>query len=182
MDTKTSINTTLKKVGEEGLSGVSVIAPSAILGLSIMLKESSAKDADFRRILTELKRQNLVNVTRSNEKFCYTLTPNGAHRLQQALIDEISIVIPNAWDKKWRVVSFDIPTKFSRQRAVFVRRLQDKGFMMLQKSMWVHPAPCFEQVEKLAGHYNILRYCSLFEVSRFDELSVRRLLRHFPHL
>jgi hypothetical protein len=53
---------------------------------------------------------------------------------------------------------------------------------MLQRSMWAHPFESFEEIQLLASHYNIMRYCTLFEVSKFDDLSNRKLLRHFNSL
>lgn len=179
MSTKTSINASLRVIGITGLAGVSVIAPNTLQGLNLLLKNSKTKVPKSQRILAELKRQGLVHITPLDNGFHYSLTPKGAYRLQQALIDGLSVKIPKKWDKKWRMVAFDIPVKFSRQRTAFVHKLQELGFMMVQKSMWVHPAPCFDQVEQLAGHYNVLRYCTLFEVSKVDELTARKLTRRF---
>jgi CRISPR-associated endonuclease Cas2 len=98
------------------------------------------------------------------------------------ILDDINIEIPKKWDKKWRVVSFDVPANQSKQRAAFTQKLQKYNFIMLQKSVWVHPAPCFDQIEQLASYYNIMRYCTLLEVSRMDELTVKRLLGRYKML
>lgn len=182
MDTKNAINASLKVLGVVGLAGITIVAPNTLQGFSVLLKKSPVKKSSYQRVLTELKRQDLVYVTKDGEEISYTLTPAGAYRLQQVMIDEISIKIPKKWDRKWRVVTFDIPIKNSKQRAAFVHRLKNLGFVMVQKSMWVHPAPCFSEVEQLAGHYNVMRYCILFEVNKFDDLSTRKLIRHFDQL
>jgi DNA-binding transcriptional regulator PaaX len=109
----------------------------------------------------------------------YTLTPAGAYRLQEVIIDELTIPDQKRWDKKWRLVSFDVPVGQSRARQKFVEQLQELNFIMMQKSLWVYPFPCFEQVEQLAGHYNVMRYCTLMEIDRLDELNTRKLLRHY---
>ena len=53
---------------------------------------------------------------------------------------------------------------------------------MLQRSIWVHPFPCFDQVQQIASHFNVLRYCAFFEVLEIDKYSARRLLRRFEPL
>lgn len=179
MGTKQSINAALKVLGIAGFSGLVIIAPNATQAFSLLMRRSPAKAAGSSRLLTELKRQGLVHIKATGNEYHYTLTPKGAHRLQQVVIDELFIEVPKKWDKRWRAVSFDIPVKFSRQRTGFVDRLQALGFVMLQKSLWVHPAPCFELVEQLAGHYNVMRYCTLFEIRKLDELATRKLFRHF---
>lgn len=179
MTTRDGINGSLKIIGLKGLDGLSVKAPNALRGLGILLKSSPARTADPSRILAELKRQGLVDISANAGNIKYTLTPAGAHRLQKISIDELKITTPKKWDKKWRVVTFDVPVSQSSQRVAFVERLQAFDFMMLQKSVWVHPAPCFAQVEQAAAYYNVLRWCTLMEVSRLDDLSARKLLRHF---
>lgn len=182
MRTKLAINAALKVLGVAGLVGITIVAPNALQGLRVVLRKSNIKPSDYSRLLTELKRQGLVHITQSGDEFHYTLTPAGVYRLQQSIADEIEIPRLSKWDKKWRLVAFDIPVRQSKQRAAFVTHLQDMGMALLQKSLWVHPFPCFEQVEQLAGHYNVMRYCTLMEVTKLDELAAQKLLRRFSDL
>jgi DNA-binding PadR family transcriptional regulator len=182
MTTRDGINTALKIIGLTGLAGVAIVAPNATQGLKLILKRSKKKDINHKRVLAELKRQGLVHITKDEDRLHYAVTPAGAYRLQQLMLDEINIEIPQKWDKKWRIVCFDVPNNFSKQRAAFTDKLQRYDFVMLQKSTWVHPAPCFEQIEQLASHYNVLRYCTLLEVSRMDDLATQKLLRRYNTL
>ena len=182
MATKDSINSALRVLGVTGLAGTTIVAPNALKGLELLLRKSPAKTSDYVRLLKELKRQGLVHISRRGDELHYSLTPAGAYRLQEIAIDEIEIPRPSRWDKRWRLIAFDIPVKQSRQRSLFVGRLQNLGFTMLQRSLWVYPFPCFDQVERLAGHYNVLRHCNLIEVSQVDKLAARKLLRHFDNL
>lgn len=50
------------------------------------------------------------------------------------------------WDGKWRVVIFDIPKELHTKRNQFRRRLKLMGFHMLQKSVFVFPYPCEEEI------------------------------------
>lgn len=182
MKTKEAINFTLKLLGVAGLAGITIVAPNALVGLDIVLRKNAKKIPNRQNLLNELKRQGLVHISQFDDEVSFTLTPAGIHRLQEHLIDELEIPRPAKWDKKWRMVTFDVPVKYSRQRSLFTQQLQGLGFFMLQRSLWVYPSPCFEQIEQIAGHYNVLRYCALFEVSKLDTGSTRRLLRHFESL
>ncbi len=179
MKTKRVIDIALQVLGVAGLTGIRVMAPNALQGLAPFLKKTSIEESDYARLLKELKRQGLVHVTQSGDEVHYTLTPAGAYRLQEVIVDELVIPRPSKWDKHWRLVAFDIPVAQSRSRQKFVDKLQALNFTMLQKSLWAYPFPCFDQIEQLAGHYNVLRYCSLMEIDRLDELATRKLLRHF---
>ena len=71
------------------------------------------------------------------------------------------------WDKKWRVVIFDIPQEMHRERNRFRVRLKSRGFYMIQKSVFVFPYPCEEELAdychdlKISDHVNILTAESL---------------------
>src|SRR3989338_8740607 len=53
------------------------------------------------------------------------------------------------WDKKWRVVIFDIPREFNRERDVLRGKLKEFGFYMLQESVFIFPYPCENELEDL---------------------------------
>lgn len=180
--TRKTINVALGIIGVAGLAGITIVAPNALQGLRLLLKKTSTPEPDHARLLKELKRQGLVHISQTGDEIHFNLTPAGAYRLQEVVIEDLEIPKPNKWDKKWRLVSFDIPVKQSKQRQYFVGELQSLGFAMIHRSLWVHPYPCLDQIEQLAGHYNVLRYCTMMEVSRLDELSTRRLLRSFENL
>jgi phenylacetic acid degradation operon negative regulatory protein len=44
-----------------------------------------------------------------------------------------------SWDKKWRMVIFDIPEVTRRDRDFLRSQLQWLGFLELQKSVWIFP-------------------------------------------
>ena len=174
-----AVNEALKIIGLVGFSGTTVNAPSAAAGLARLLGRSHVRPADMNRLLYDLKRRGLVEVFKEAGQISFTLTPAGAYRLQALQLNAIHIPKPKTWDKKWRLVAFDVPISSSRQRQEFVTKLQALNFFMLQKSLWVHPFPCFSQVEAIAGYFNVRRYLSLIEVSALDQASARRLPSHF---
>lgn len=176
------INNILKVLGLNGLAGVSVVAPNALSALQIIGRKNRQTRFELQKIMRELRRQGLIHVLTFEGRVTLSLTPAGVHRLQNVLINEVEIPRPKKWDKKWRLVAFDIPTRNSAQRIKFVNHLTRLGFRMVQKSVWVHPFPCSAQVEQIASHYNVWRYCSFLEVERFDDLTLRRLSKRFDNL
>jgi DNA-binding transcriptional regulator PaaX len=179
MRTKEVINMALQVIGRGGMSGIKVTADSSNGSLKLILSSAKINQADFPRVSKELRRQQLAEISGSGNKFNVSLTPAGMLRLQQITIDQLQINDQKKWDKRWRVVTFDVPVQFSKQRAAFVQRLQNLGLVMIQKSIWVHPMPCFDQIEQLASHYNVLRYCVMIEVTKFDINTQSKLIRRF---
>ncbi|MBI2009449.1 CRISPR-associated endonuclease Cas2 [Candidatus Saccharibacteria bacterium] len=183
MQTKKAINAVLQLLGVSGLSGITIAAPNALQAFDIFLrKNSKIKIFDNQKIFYELKRQGLVHVSQFSNETTFTLTPAGVYRLQRHIIEALKIPRPKKWNMRWRLITYDVPNKQSRQRACFTARLSSLGFYMLQRSVWVHPFPCFDQVQQIASHFNVLRYCVFLEVSKIDRHSEQRLLRRFEPL
>ena len=174
-----AVNEALRIIGLAGFSDTTITAPSASAGLVRLLSKSPAQPVDMNRLLYDLKRRGLIDVLKAGKQITYTLTPAGAYRLQALQLEGIRIPIPKAWDRKWRLVAFDVPISSSRQRQEFVAKLQSLDFFMLQKSLWVYPFPCFSQVEAIASYFNVQRYLSLMEINALDQVSARRLYQHF---
>ena len=179
VETRDGVNFALKIIGSAGLDGILVPANTPKDALNKLLAKASAKSADQTRILTELRRQRLIEIKKTEGGICFILSLAGAYRLEKLIVEELEIPKPKKWDGFWRAVTFDVPLEHSRERAAFTSQLQRLGFYMIQKSFWVYPYPCFEQLEQLGGYYNVLRYCTLFEVNSFDKISEKRLLNHF---
>jgi DNA-binding transcriptional regulator PaaX len=51
------------------------------------------------------------------------------------------------WDKKWRMVVFDIPEKLKASRNALREKLKELGFYELQKSVWVFPYECKNEID-----------------------------------
>ncbi len=59
------------------------------------------------------------------------------------------------WDGKWRVFLFDIPENKKKFRDIFRSHLKKLGFFEFQKSVFVHPFDCENELEFLIEFYNI---------------------------
>jgi len=53
------------------------------------------------------------------------------------------------WDKKWRMVIFDVEEKYRNQRNYLRRQLENLGFGMLQESVWISPFPIENELNEL---------------------------------
>lgn len=181
--TRATINQILRIIGENGLCGVAASGASIPAALaSIDSFPSSTSPARRYQLVNELKRQELVDVTKDKKNYLFQLTVKGIHRLQQAEIEALPIPVPANWDGKWRLVMFDIPAHRSESRYVLTSNLRRLRFKMIQKSFWVYPYPCFDIVEKIITHANLQGYVSLAEISRIDASTERQLKRHFQNL
>jgi DNA-binding transcriptional regulator PaaX len=176
---KKAVHASLKIIGLAGFAGTVVVAPNATAAVGKLLV-TVTKPLDIperERIYRNLKRQGLVQIDKV-EKASYrlTITPAGAHRLTSESLSDIEIPKMKKWDGKWRLVCYDIPAGKNIERRTLAKHLHRMGFTALQKSMWVHPHECIEQIEQITDSLTIGRYVSVMEVVKLDRYSTHRLI------
>ncbi|MEK7121551.1 MAG: CRISPR-associated endonuclease Cas2 [Patescibacteria group bacterium] len=65
------------------------------------------------------------------------------------------------WDKKWRVVIFDIPQELHNSRTKFRKKLKSLGFFMLQKSVFIFPYQCEEELGDICKDFGVSDYIDI---------------------
>ena len=71
------------------------------------------------------------------------------------------------WDKKWRIIIFDIPQEMHNKRNWLRKKLKNLGFYMIQKSVFVFPYPCEEELGDICSHLNISDYVDIIIADSF---------------
>jgi CRISPR-associated endonuclease Cas2 len=120
-------------------------------------KKYGEKDVEkLSRSLAGLNRNKLIIIKNIGDKFTVKLTESGKKIVREIEFANMKIEKPKVWDKKWRVIIFDIPEKHGRlARDVLRSKLQKLGFYQMQKSVWVYPYPCEKEIRFLSEMYNI---------------------------
>lgn len=106
-------------------------------------------------IFSYLKRNGYIKIEERNKQLFVSLTEEGKKRAKQYQVDDLEIAMPKKWDKKWRIILFDIPEKSRVKREVLRGKLIELGFSKLQKSAWVHPYPCHEELKLLQSFFGL---------------------------
>jgi CRISPR-associated endonuclease Cas2 len=131
----------------------------------------------FERSLRSLARKKLL-IERKNKDGSVTFVLTKRGRKSAELCDlyggSLKFKKPGKWDKKWRVVMFDIPEKDRVFRGILREHLQEIGFFKLQQSVFVYPYPCEKQLIKLAEVYSASEYVRVLTVSFIDNESALR--------
>lgn len=93
----------------------------------------------------------------------YTITRRGASKLKRLRLTPL--VQRQNWDAKWRMVIYDIPEEYRKERDLVRRLIKQLGFRQLQQSVWVHPLPCLNEFEVIRNAYGINNHLLLLEVN-----------------
>ncbi|KKP42377.1 MAG: hypothetical protein UR31_C0016G0007 [Parcubacteria group bacterium GW2011_GWA2_33_14] len=73
------------------------------------------------------------------------------------------------WDRRWRMVAFDIPEKHKQGRDALRRRLIKIGFCELQKSVFIAPYDCREEIILLVKFFRLEKYVRFGELDFIDK-------------
>ncbi len=145
----------LKSIMAVGLVSVAVVAPNALQMLKIFGVGKRSQDLRYRinkKIFLLQKQGYIYFVTRNGQKFA-TLTPKGKKEIDKYLLGDLQIKKPKKWDKKWRIVSFDIKNTRTPLRNIFRHHLKRLGFVQYQKSIWIHPYDCEEIIIMMKSYF-----------------------------
>lgn len=76
------------------------------------------------------------------------------------------------WDRKWRIVVFDIPEEKRIIRNLFRRNLKKWGFKHLQKSVWISKRNVFDKLESYIKDLGIEKWVIVMEVNRLTSHTI----------
>jgi DNA-binding transcriptional regulator PaaX len=158
----------LVRIGFSGFIVSGMLAPNLFQGMNDLLSMTTSSSRQVGKSLQYLKKNGLVaiSVLKNGEKKVI-LTKKGKERLQCYCLDALKIKNPRRWDKKWRIVIFDIPNEKNTYRVLFRKKIKDLGFWQIQKSVWVCPYKCEDEIFFLAKFYHIDRYVDIIVAQRF---------------
>lgn len=111
------------------------------------------------RAIQALYESNLLE-QRENEDGTITLVLNegGKKRALTYQIKNIKVPTPRKWDKKWRLILFDIPEGERESRDALREHLEYMKFFCLQKSVWVYPFDCKSEIDFIVELLDIRKY------------------------
>lgn len=130
----------------------------------------------LRRAIRQLYESKLVRcIPQKDGTAMMVLNKEGKKIALHYKLDEMRIQKPTAWDKVWRVVLFDIPESQKKLRDAFRMRLQQLGLVELQKSVFVHPYECRNEIDFVIELYNARRFVRFIEATHIDtELHLKK--------
>jgi len=102
-----------------------------------------------------LKKKGLIRIEKKNKNIYMFLTKEGEKEAGRYQLNEMYIKKPKKWDKKWRLIIFDIPENHRIKRDLFRGKLKELGFYQLQKSVWVYPYSCQKEIYLLRDFFSL---------------------------
>lgn len=135
----------LGTIAVTGILAVAMVAPNVLQILDGFGSRKKRIAEQSKRALTRLEaRGHVVFEERNGMRFA-RITAEGKRVMEfQKQKAELAARAGKRWDKRYRVVIFDIPIKRKGLRDRLRRVMKECGFLQIQKSVWLHPHDCEE--------------------------------------
>ena len=144
----------LNTVKVAGSLSIALVAPNVLGAMAkIGLLPSPRQKDVVTRSYSQLVEKGLLTW----ESGKLRLTSKGESALRYLELKQYDIPKPRRWDKKWRVLIFDIPEKQRTLRNRIRDTLRAIGFVQLQGSVWVYPYDCEDLITLLKADFRVGR-------------------------
>lgn len=164
---KTLTRAILVVIGTGALVATALVAPNIIQVLGPFLKRGKRTNYERERIrqaMRALHRRRLVGYKERNGVTYIEVTEQGEKYVRKYHIDRMRLT-KGTWDQRWRVILFDIPEHRRAARRAFQSHLKRLGCFSMQKSVWVYPYPCRDEIDFLASFWDVHPFVRYLEAT-----------------
>ena len=135
-------------VGAAGVISVALVAPNVLQALpTLMGKDRYRLAFQTKTALGRLAAKKHVRFIEKNGKKSIEITDAGRRALAIELAKQAAQSgKKRRWDRRWRLVMFDIPQRRKNVRDRLRALMRTCGFLRIQNSVWVSPYDCEELV------------------------------------
>lgn len=153
-----------------GIAFAGAVAPSIFSATRGFKRSKHYSKKQLQTSFYKLKNRKLVEIIQEgDETFKIQLTNKGKKRIKEFCFEALEIKKPKSWDKKWRVLVFDIPTKpklYNQAREALRSKIKDLGFFQMQKSVWVYPYECEDEILFIAELFQVQKHIEILTVEK----------------
>lgn len=108
------------------------------------------------QILDRLKLQRLIESIKNADGIeKIKMTNAGKARILKYQLRNLKLQSKKKWDGKWRIVMFDVPEIKKRARDALRWKLKDFGFLEFQKSVFVYPYSCENEINFVINFFGV---------------------------
>lgn len=131
----------------------------------------------LQRSINALYKEKLISEKNNKDgTTTFVLTKEGKKFALTYNLEEMKIKTPSNWDKKWRIVIFDIPEYLKKVRESLRMHLRHLNFYELQKSVFVHPFECANEIEYIVEFFRIKKHVRFIVADSIDnELHLKQI-------
>lgn len=155
-----------------GMLSMAVAAPNALQSLDMFYGSNKKRSRYYKyyinNSISRLIDKKLIEFCKKDGKKFLRLTDKGKKEVLKYKLQEKLIKRPWIWDRKWRVIIFDIKERDRRIRDSLRKMLAGLGFVRLQNSVWIFPFECEEVIIMLKANYKLGKNVLYMKVEKVE--------------
>ncbi|MFZ2299874.1 MAG: hypothetical protein WAW00_01915, partial [Candidatus Moraniibacteriota bacterium] len=123
-----------------GAVSLALMAPNAVQIIKLFKKmdRKYQTPTHLRKVVEKMRKQGYLSVKKYGGEEKVILMDKGRYELLKYKLRERKLQIPKKWDRKWRIIIFDIQETRRLLRDKIREQIQRFGFHKLQQSVWVY--------------------------------------------
>jgi DNA-binding transcriptional regulator PaaX len=184
MEKRIKIGKNMEKILVLLLSGITIGLSRSPRKTQLILKNipKEFQKIDKKYLNKAIRRlyQNKMIDFKDNEDGTQTivLTEEGRKKALTFNIDNLKLKNEEKWDGYWRLVIFDIPEKFKRERDKISSIIKSAGAYPLQKSVFIYPYNCKDEIDFVIEFFGLRRFVRFALVKHIDnELHLKKIFK-----
>ena len=148
---------------------LAMIAPGVLIAAKPFIEWKKYNQRRLRSTIKRLEKQKILEFKEmANGETHIKITKRGEERVLKYKFQNLKIPKSTKWDKVWRIVIFDIPNKKKIAREALRQKLNEFGFYKIQKSVFVYPYECENEIEFIKAIFEIQPYVLLIQAKKID--------------
>lgn len=151
-----------------GAVGACIMLPGMAIVLSLFVPKNQRERQSYYRSLYGLQRKNYISLKKKGSSYEIRVTKEGEKLLGRYKFAQLKLRKPKRWDGFWRAVTFDIPETKKGVRIALNRKLKELGFLAFQKSLFIYPYDCKEEINFIRDYFNEHDTIKYFIVKNFE--------------
>jgi hypothetical protein len=166
----------LSLIGFGAVISAAILAPKSAPLLIPLVKKSPDYNmwkkyniSYLHRTLKRLEEQKQIQVEEIHGERVVVLSNAGKRKILHLSLETLQIERPKNWDHKWRLVLYDIPDSGKHWRDAIKSTLKTIGFYQIQKSVYIYPYSCFEQIEFIREYYSVGKQLQYMLVDQIED-------------
>lgn len=144
-----------------GLSQPYLLVPAILIA---HFQSKGYKKKEIQDAFYSIQKNGFISVQTKRKQNSFSLTNKGVRKAQKYALLQLPDRNPQKWDGKWRLIIFDVPSTHRLKRDALRSFIKKLGCKQLQKSIWIYPHDCKEEVKLLQKFFS------------FSELELRIIL------
>ena len=135
---------------------ICIAATSPYFGTNLIKGFKRLKEYNKKKVYNtfyKLRKNGHIRIKSQKGQIYISLTKKGKNMAGWLQIDNLKIKRPKKWDRKWKLVAFDISQPKAIYREALRGKLKELGFHQLQKSIWIHAFNCKDEINLLIDFF-----------------------------